>query len=984
MLHDRPVMDMSPADRASSAADSGACEHPFAQRLGTCHAVLRRDARRLLRSSSDADDLVQETVLAALRSEHRFDASRGLLPWLRGLMRHVHADRRRAAALRTRRVNADPATIEAPAGGETDPVRQAAERELLESVRSVIGELPVAQARAVELHLLEGLGPREVAARLAVPRATLRVRLHRAIGVMRTRLAHVLGVTTLWALLTGRVSAQSRRGSSALAACAILLGACGLAAYASVGHGVDRDTAASGPVAANLPIEPLGDLPTLRRAPLAAVPARVQGHEIRVVDTAGAPVPSVGLRIVPRNGREALLHETSVVTDPSGHANPALEPADEYEVISDRGTRTALLGRAASTTVTIPVAANVVGEVRDEAGRPVPGAAIWLSEGDDGPHRGQEVCTTDARGRFRLVHVRPNQTLAARAEGHLRGWPVEVVPDSTGACEVALRLERGGEDLQGRVLAAGGEPCANAVVIVGESVHTTGLELTTGVVPWRAPGFFLRTDESGRFTVTGLEVGRHPLVVRAAGHVPGRTFVEVGGGSGREVVVALAAASVVHGTVRSVTGAPLAKALVVDDEHRSDREQPLAPTDASGNFAFECMDPGTHLIGAIAPGYGHRERVLGPAERTGAPVEFALAPVQRVHGVVLGPQGEPAMGVSVRVAQPRRDCLVRVAEEVTTDAEGRFELAVADQAEPLLLVRGPDEAFWFSTAGLTAREPDGSLRIVRAHHALPSASAKGTCVDGRGVAMAHARVRVRMAGHASDVEIAETDEHGAFESANLPSGDAEVYVESSDVRQPSFSAGRWTLTRGRLTAIHCIGPTDAGAARFRFSRADGLPLRDLVLGITDVATGRRFVRTSEAEDLQSLHPGTYELAVMGNEVRWVHAHRFTVEPFATTDVQLTLVPAVRLDIVARDLAREDAASSEGRIVIEDETGTLLGSWNVPLDAPSISLNAFAPVGTFRAWLSIGSGKRWSTAFTVADLAPRLEPIELHFVEDAPR
>ena len=143
-------------------------------------------ARWLTRSEHDAEDLVQEAYVRALRS---FDGYRGGDPraWLLSIVRntcytwlrqrHAHFDD--TAAADAADVADDPA-----AGPEAQVIRHS-DGALL---RRALADLPVEFREALVLRELEGLSYKEIADVAGVPLGTVMSRLSRA----RTQLQHVL------------------------------------------------------------------------------------------------------------------------------------------------------------------------------------------------------------------------------------------------------------------------------------------------------------------------------------------------------------------------------------------------------------------------------------------------------------------------------------------------------------------------------------------------------------------------------------------------------------------------------------------------------------------------------------------------------------------------------------------------------------------------------------------------------------------------
>lgn len=164
-------------------------------------AAFRLSARA--RAQIDPEDVCQETLAEAVRRIDRFEdrGPGGLQRWLAGILRNkvLHAERaarRSANVVVTLGLHAAPdATPGAHAGLReallaacTPPSGAARRREREEAVRRALAELPRAEREVVLLKHYEGLGGREVAARLGVDERTVTARYRRALA----RIAHRL------------------------------------------------------------------------------------------------------------------------------------------------------------------------------------------------------------------------------------------------------------------------------------------------------------------------------------------------------------------------------------------------------------------------------------------------------------------------------------------------------------------------------------------------------------------------------------------------------------------------------------------------------------------------------------------------------------------------------------------------------------------------------------------------------------------------
>ena len=144
--------------------------------------VLYRVARRMTGESADAEDLVQETLLKALRGWGGFRPGSNARAWLLTILRNAFINGYR----RRRR---EPVTMDIDAAdrhsiihdvAESDPEGEFFTRLVDETVLKAIDALPEEFREALVLSDLEGLAYAEVAEVLSVPVGTVKSRLFRA------------------------------------------------------------------------------------------------------------------------------------------------------------------------------------------------------------------------------------------------------------------------------------------------------------------------------------------------------------------------------------------------------------------------------------------------------------------------------------------------------------------------------------------------------------------------------------------------------------------------------------------------------------------------------------------------------------------------------------------------------------------------------------------------------------------------------------
>lgn len=144
-------------------------------------AFVRRLARSLVFDQAHADDVEQQTWLAALESPLR-DA-RAARPFLRRVVQSVASNLRRGERRRRQRETAATPADAAPS------VAEVFERESMrQEVVAELAALAEPYRTTLVLRFFEDLQPHEIAARQKVPAATVRTRLKRGLEMVRVRL----------------------------------------------------------------------------------------------------------------------------------------------------------------------------------------------------------------------------------------------------------------------------------------------------------------------------------------------------------------------------------------------------------------------------------------------------------------------------------------------------------------------------------------------------------------------------------------------------------------------------------------------------------------------------------------------------------------------------------------------------------------------------------------------------------------------------
>jgi RNA polymerase sigma-70 factor, ECF subfamily len=145
----------------------------------------------LSRNSTEAEDLVQETCLRALRAIDGLRGEGSIKSWLFTILRNIWLNqvRRRRTAPDLIELDADDNGSTAPADATQDPHTDYVSKFERERVRVAIGQLPVEFREIIILREYEELSYQEIAALLDCPPGTVMSRLARARSKLRDLLS---------------------------------------------------------------------------------------------------------------------------------------------------------------------------------------------------------------------------------------------------------------------------------------------------------------------------------------------------------------------------------------------------------------------------------------------------------------------------------------------------------------------------------------------------------------------------------------------------------------------------------------------------------------------------------------------------------------------------------------------------------------------------------------------------------------------------
>lgn len=671
-------------------------------------AWLHRLARQLVRDPHLADDLAQDTWLAALR--HGLGGVANVRAWLATTLRNAArlGSRQRRREQVRQAISARPEAV--------DPsCEMAARLQEQRMLLAAVEQLGEPSRTAIMLRYLEGLPPRRIAAQLGVPVATVQTRLKRGLERLRTLLDERHGSRHGWMAV---LLPWARRGPSLMTApwllggwllmhtqwktglaAALLLSAVGVFAWtqseapqavpaqaadngqqlAAASADVAVQTADAAPSREVVPT-PAGPPAAASATDAAATQRVVRGRAIRLD---GAPLAQIAIACRQGSARTTTLADGSFALLASA-ALSEIEVADPAWTTLFFGD--ASHGEAAERIVVAAPRVRLHGRVVDESQQPIAGVAarIWLPPAlrarlplvlDYSSPR-HWTTLTDAAGRFDLPDCAqlPDVDVAFTHDGYRRA--LHALTDGMDDVVVVLRRQVAGDGtLSGCVLDPAGQLLTGAHVAAG--------------------GAATITDERGEFALAKDEIGDDAqLTAVARGFVPAR--MPVAKQAGYVTLQLSQAALELAGVVVDAEGRPMphCKVWVADptyfgqvdqlmvtaegmsgnatdraeletawkelgslsEEERAARLPPdrlwnFARTDATGRFRLGGLAPRTYRVSALD------ERTLLQAEfgpfAAGATDLRLPLPTGRVFptlsGRIVDSAGEPVPGTRVQV-----------------------------------------------------------------------------------------------------------------------------------------------------------------------------------------------------------------------------------------------------------------------------------------------------------------------------------------------
>ncbi|MEM7164043.1 MAG: sigma-70 family RNA polymerase sigma factor [Planctomycetota bacterium] len=939
------------------ASPDGAAPEQLLGEIQWVHAL----AAGLVRDDSRADDIAQETLLAALKNPPKGNVR----AWMSKVLRYrqwnqLRTDQnRRSREQSVARSEALPSTSDVMERAET-------QRRLVEAVFA----LKDPYRTTVVMRYFEGMTTDQVAQQQRVEPATVRSRLRRGLEKLREQLDDEYGDRKTWCLaLAPLVLMHDQAVASAIsAASAVSAGAAAATTSTTTG-------ALTASKASALSIS--GGLIMSTKAVTAAA--------VAVVILVGATMVWKTAETSQDQDREQAIAPATVwERDDSAPGAPAADSS------SGRGGATDVVlaandgqpGLAAQSVAAVDDkgTGSIVGRVADESDRPLAGMVVHavrsnapaeLLDADlpfgldflgvevpdiDDPQRRAE---TDRSGHFAIGEL-PDGTYSVVVRGPGRRQHIEKRIEVAADREASVQVQLGeGHRIEGIVVDPTGRPVADAEVAVngGMMVGGSGGQSIMISIGGKDSGGQVKTttDRHGRFVLDGLSSGNQTLTATHESWAPG-TLADVASGSSN-IEVMLKEGSRVDGVVLAPDGTPLADAAVLVTRTFGDPVGEMT-TGSDGRFAFDHLPSGQLRFVVAAVGFPTIRESLQITD--GEPItdlELRMEIGTAATGLVVDGAGAPVPGARVRLTVEDAHEMGAMA---TSDADGKFRvegLAVGEFYQGTVKskqhLEHDVEPF---TAGKGETEL-GTITLARGGKLI------GIVTNAAGEPVAGARVSLRpvksddpmamlidMGGLEMDFDFGmgksgKSDDSGAFEIVAVEPGEYDIRARCSGYS--TYKGGRVTirdedsaqappivLERGFTITGRVLDPSGQPVAGATVSASAGFP--DL---------GAKRAKSDE--------DGNFEIAGLDDKSYRVSAKSSNFSPATAKDIS-----AGSTDLV---LQLQKAASVSGTVV-DAATGIAVSSFGIKMTpkARNFQMPDFS-LDDLSSWTSGGEVQRFQDA-----------------------
>jgi RNA polymerase sigma-70 factor, ECF subfamily len=168
--------------KASLAGDAQAHRTLLSQLSVNLRAYYKTRLARIGRSATEAEDLMQEALMAIHTRRHTYDPAEALTPWVYAIARYKLIDH-------LRRTRASMTDLSIEDAEEIMAQDDYGATESANDVMRLLSELPDKMRRAIQAVKLDGLSVAEAAGRCGMSEAAVKVNVHRGLKALTASIA---------------------------------------------------------------------------------------------------------------------------------------------------------------------------------------------------------------------------------------------------------------------------------------------------------------------------------------------------------------------------------------------------------------------------------------------------------------------------------------------------------------------------------------------------------------------------------------------------------------------------------------------------------------------------------------------------------------------------------------------------------------------------------------------------------------------------
>ena len=488
----------------------------------------------------------------------------------------------------------------------------------------------------------------------------------------------------------------------------------------------------------------------------------------------------------------------------------------------------------------------VTGKIIDEKGNPVSGASVALQlvqEKDAGKPRRARVpavdewkhASSDAKGEFKVGGLKPGKrdVTVSHQDYASTNRVVDIVE---GKLTLEPFVVTKGLQISGSVLEADGKPAQNTEVLATYEFTA----LTSRQTMRRSFSGLKRAElaEDGSFRISGLDSGKYKLQITDTESRQTEATLEGVEAGTDDVMVSLSRKRVITGAVVDADGKALkgvrfqvtkqqgGQTISFSSSRTSGEDANV--TDVGGKFSLTVREGAKYVITFTSPPLLPQKAIvdLSPGSKPPEPLKIVMMPGYKVTGAVVGGQGKPVAGLTVRASSGGYEGMFTGMSEDSegqgggepkpTDAQGRFLIDGVPAGVVKLNVfskTNDQQKMIASKEVMVAKDKPTDVEIR-----LPEmGSVKGRVVDAEGKPMEGCQITLMSPLNPASHHSAQSGEDGEFAIADVAAG--KYMAMWFDMRSGSYTPSAPVaveVTAGKTTEVS-LSPKKAAAGAMTVS-----------------------------------------------------------------------------------------------------------------------------------------------------------------------